>query len=183
MVCVCVGVCFPQVLESLKSMAAAKVEPVPPCSQLLVRLILCLYLCFLLMWEASTCPRWLQADEEDPDDAVGDEKPKGSSAKKKAAQKAVKQKKDKCGKPKASENVATKKASKPSKKGENEPACSSSAYVPGQYQEKRLKWITKRRKKFQMTFREASTAWNTCLTREKLLENMPHAEKVRRRFI
>ena len=56
------------------------------------------------------------------------------------------------------------------------------AYRPGEYNEVRLKFIRKRQK-LGWTYRDASTFWNSSRTRSKLLENMPHAEKVRRRFV
>lgn len=56
-------------------------------------------------------------------------------------------------------------------------------YKPHEFSEKRMKFIRKRQNKFGLSFREANKLWVGSITRAKLLDNMPHAEKVRRRFV
>ena len=125
--------------------------------------------------------RW--ADEEGDDDAPVDgndatsgkglgmssNKKQAKQAKAKQASKAkAKQVKPDASKPKAEKSLGKKQ---------------HGAYIAGDYSARRQTWIQKRKDKFHMSHRDACNAWNDSKTRARLLEDMPHAEKVRRRFV
>ena len=131
--------------------------------------------CWDVVGKASL--RWAdeEADGDDPAHDAGSVKGAGKSSKKKQAKQATKKKQ--ASKAKANQvTVAGAKANKG-------PGKQHGAYIAGDYSARRRTWIQKRKDKFAMSHRDACSAWNSSKTRARLLEDMPHAEKVRRRFV
>ena len=125
--------------------------------------------------------RWLQEDEDDNGDPeeMENQKSSGSKAKDKQnkgkeKQKAKKKKKNMASKDAKSGPVNVKGTSKAKTHG---------AYAAGDYAQRRKLWIQKRKTNHSMSHAQASAAWNVSRTRERLLADMPLAEKVRRRFV
>ena len=106
-------------------------------------------------------------DAPDPD-LEGDAVPKSKGKPKKATVK------------KAVKDAKVPKKAAPSHKHALPEDC---LYKPHEFSEKRMKFIRKRQNKLGLSFRDANKLWVGSKTRAKLLENMPHKEKVRRRFV
>ena len=132
--------------------------------------------------------RWAQdkaeegADEDPGATNVANKKIKNGSAKAKTKQSNAKKQRASSGKKTNPPQATAAKKKKTPKADKHEPmeGCS---YAAGDYSESRLRWIRKRCRKYEMTWRAASSAWNSSVTRANLLEGMSHAEKVRRRFV
>ena len=137
--------------------------------------------------------RWLQEDEDDDGNVEETENPKSSGSKAKQKQqrakekqkdnKKKKQKKEKKGDQdgKSSQDLPEVKDNGKAKGGQK--SKQHGAYVAGDYSQRRKQWIQKRKTEKGMAYKEACAAWNTSRTRERLLADMPHSEKVRRRFV
>ena len=137
--------------------------------------------CWLAPWLWAYL-RWLQEDEDEEGQVDGD----GSSNKKKVegcSAKVKDAKKVKKGKAAKTKPPATKaKEVENAKKGNDEDQAET-AYQAGDYSQRRKCWIQKRRNNLGMSYRDASAAWNSSKTRERLLQGMSYSEKVRRRFV
>ena len=124
--------------------------------------------------------RWLQEDEDDNGDPEETENQKSSGSKAKDKQNKGKEKQ----KAKKKKNMASKDAkSGPVNVKGTSKAKTHGAYAAGDYAQRRKLWIQKRKTNHSMSHAQASAAWNVSRTRERLLADMPLAEKVRRRFV
>ena len=124
--------------------------------------------------------RWLQEDEDDNGDPEETENQKSSGSKAKDKQNKGKEKQ----KAKKKKNMASKdaKSGPVNVKGASK-AKTHGAYAAGDYAQRHKLWIQKRKTNHSMSHAQASAAWNVSRTRERLLADMPLAEKVRRRFV
>ena len=112
-----------------------------------------------LRWKNGDIHEEVDGDEEEATKNKKKKKPSPSKPKKKAAPKAA-------------------------KKNELPAKCKQyGSYAAGDYSAQRKKYIAENMEWYECSYREASSWWNESWEREELLKDMPHKEKVRRRFV
>lgn len=126
-----------------------------------------------------------EADDEAP--AVETRKPKASNQKHKKVKKGKKKVKASENGTSAEDEEALSLVKTSSRSGPGEPqlgtTASAGAYVPGEFNKKRLEFIKRVRSDESTTFKEASARWMTSQDRVDLLAGMPWSELKKRRFL